>query len=117
MMKISNWSEKKGQLSKADFTIHMIDYGRSSVYLRDGKPVGWKSSEECAIVDKMLIGEKKAFQVSEQALHKDIQFFLCTFPEHFRRLFSENQIEVLSKRCDDYTEQNKLEKMIKVCLP
>ena len=100
MMELSNWSGAKGQLSKADFTINMIDYGRSSVYLRDGRPIGWKSSGECAIVDEMLIGREKAFQISEQALHNDIQFFLCTFPPHFGHLLSENQMEVLLKRCD-----------------
>ena len=84
MMELSNWSGEKGQLSNADFTIHMIDYGISSVYLPNGKPKEWKSSEECAIVDELLIGDRKAFQVSEQALRRDIQYFLCTFPLVFK---------------------------------
>ena len=90
MMELSNWSGEKDQISNARFIIHMVDYGRSSVYLRNGKPIEWKSSEECAIVDELLIGEHKAFEVSEQALHKDIQFFLCSFQRHFAHLFSKD---------------------------
>ena len=117
MMELYDWNHEKDQLSNAHFTIQMVDYGRSSVYLRNGKPIEWKSSEECAIVDELLIGEHKAFEVSEQALHKDIQFFLCSFQRHFAHLFSKDELAVLIKRCDDYTEEYKLEKLMRFCLP